>query len=65
MGLLVFSEVFRSDECGKAEDEKDMKPDKEDEFVSSFPFMDFLLELGLLICLLNYLGLAVIHMEIG
>lgn len=65
MGVLVFSEVLRSDECGEAEDEEDMKSDKEDEFVSGYPFMDFLFELGLLFGLLNYLGLAVIHLEIG
>jgi hypothetical protein len=65
VGFFVVSEVFRSNECREAEDEKGMEPDKEDKFVSGFSLMELLFELGLLFALLNYLGLAVMHLENG
>jgi hypothetical protein len=64
MRLFVFSKVLRSDECGKTEDEENVKPDEKDQFVSCFPFVDFLFSLSLFFGFLNYLDLAVIHMEI-
>ncbi len=65
MGFFVVSKVFRSDECREAEDEEDMEADKEDEFVSGFSLVDLLFGLVLLFALLNYVGLAVMHLEIG
>ncbi len=65
MGFFVVSKVFRSDECREAEDEEDMKADKEDEFVSGFSLVQLLIGLALLFALLSYVGLAVMHLEIG
>ncbi len=65
MGFFLVSKVFRSDECREAEDEKDMEADKEDKFVSGFSLVEFLIGLALLFAFLNYVGLAVMHLEIG
>ncbi len=61
----MVSEVFGSNECREAEDEKGMEPDKKDKFVSGFSLMELLFGLDLLFALLNYLGLAVMHLENG
>ncbi len=40
-----------------------MEPNKEDKFVSVFPYVELLFGLGLLFALLNDLGCAVMHFE--
>lgn len=65
MGVFVVGKVLGSDQCGEAKDEENVKPDEEDKFVSGSSFVNLFVVLGLFLGVLNYLGLAVNHMEIG